>query len=85
MIKDKEPTILSQFLSITDQISHYDASSKRLLSHKFILAFILKACIPAYREHATMISGFSLIFLISKNLFLFWLTSKTKSPFRQDI
>ena len=50
MLKDKEPAILSQLLSITDHISHYDASSKRLLSHKSILAFILKACIPAYKE-----------------------------------
>lgn len=50
MVKDKEPTILSQFLSITNHISHYDASYKRLLSHKVILAFILKACIPAYQE-----------------------------------
>lgn len=46
----KEPTILAQHLSITDHISHYDASSKRLLSHKLILAFILKACIPAYKD-----------------------------------
>ncbi|MDE5758214.1 MAG: Rpn family recombination-promoting nuclease/putative transposase [Allobaculum sp.] len=46
----KEPTILSQLLSITDHISHYDASAKRLLSHKLILAFILKACIPVYKD-----------------------------------
>ncbi|MDE5758523.1 MAG: hypothetical protein K2H85_07910, partial [Allobaculum sp.] len=45
----QEETTLYQALQITDQNSHYDASCKRLLAEKIILAYILKACIPAYK------------------------------------
>lgn len=46
----KKETTLAQALTITDQKSNYDASCKRLLAQKIILAFILKACIPAYKD-----------------------------------
>lgn len=43
-------TTLAQAIALTEQKSHYDASCKRLLAQKIILAFILKACIPAYKD-----------------------------------
>ncbi len=46
----KEETTLAEALTITDKQAYYDAACKRLLAEKSILALILKACIPAYKE-----------------------------------
>ncbi len=46
----KTDTTLAQALMITDQQAQYDAACKRLLAEKSILARILKACIPEFKE-----------------------------------
>lgn len=45
------PNILSQNISTADKISFYDASCKRLLSSKIILAWILKSCLKEFRNY----------------------------------
>ena len=41
---------LSRALAITEGSSSYDEAAKRLLSQKVILAYIMKECIPEYRD-----------------------------------
>ncbi|WP_305085544.1 hypothetical protein [uncultured Dubosiella sp.] len=43
-------TSLAQALHDTSMQSQYDAACKRLLSEKIVLAWILKECVPEYRE-----------------------------------
>ncbi len=45
-----EETTIAQGLHITDENSQYDASCKRLLSEKPILARIIKACLAEYKD-----------------------------------
>ena len=43
-------TSLAQALHDTSMQSQYDAACKRLLSEKIILAWILKECVPEYKD-----------------------------------
>jgi predicted transposase/invertase (TIGR01784 family) len=43
-------TSLSQIITATEGKSQYDASCKKLLSHKMILAWILKSCVEEFRD-----------------------------------
>jgi len=45
-----EETTIAQGLHVTDKNAQYDASCKRLLSEKPILARIMKACLAEYND-----------------------------------
>lgn len=43
-------TTISKNIRIADKNAQYDAACKRLLSEKMILAWIMKSCLPEYRD-----------------------------------
>lgn len=47
----KKETTLARNISTADEKASYDASCKRLLANKCILAWIMKSCLEEYREY----------------------------------
>ena len=46
----RQDTSIAQAVHNTENQSQYDAACKRLLSEKIILAWILKECVPEYKD-----------------------------------
>ena len=45
-------TTISRMLDTADQEAQYDSCAKRLLSERIVLAWILKECIPEFRQYS---------------------------------